>query len=200
MNARRLLLPSFLILAVTVPAIAGSRVNEARILAGNGQLDQARTILEEELLKDPQDTRARIAYGTVLHGLGRHDDARRNLRQVIRASDNAEADAVVALANVESATGNLCEAERLTRGWKGRTAFDLNLLVTRLKILRTLREVQEARDVAETILAADPLNSEASAMLRHLQATGRKPEQSTSRTCRESVVRRLWTKMVCRGR
>lgn len=192
---RRILLSIALLLCSVSFASAQSRVTEARILANSGQLDQARTMLEEELAKNPRDTKGRIAYGTVLHALKRHDDARRELRQVIRASGNTEA--ITALANVESSTGNLCEAERLTRGWRSRKSLDLNLLVTRMGILRTLRQTPEARDVANTILAADPLNSEASTALQQSEVESQS-ERSARPTCRDGVVRRLWTKLFCR--
>jgi len=142
--------------------LAYNSVSHARTLAYNGGKDrvQALQILKEHLERDPEDSEARVLYGTVLSWEGHYDEAREQLQRVL-AKNPDHSDALPALINVENWSDHPERAEQLAREALKRKPNDVTLMLAEAHTLRKMGRDKEALKIMDQIDALQPKNLEA---------------------------------------
>ncbi len=156
---------------------ADDPVAQARQLAYSGKehRGQALTMLKQVLEQDPDDSEARVLYGTVLSWEGRYDESREQLKRVL-ASKPDHSDALPALINVEFWSGHPGNAELLARDALTRQPDQINLLLVQAKALYRLNRNREAVAVLDHVLSLDHANQDARRMRREITTTTLKNE------------------------
>lgn len=147
-------------------------VAEARSLAKSGQRGACLELLQSYLTREPDDSDARVLYGTVLSWEGRYDEARRELQQVLDRKPH-HGDALPALINVELWSDRPDRAEELAREALSREPNDTSLLLARARALHALKRDREAVTTLERLLSLDPGNPQARSLWRGIRASGR---------------------------
>lgn len=137
-------------------------LSRARSLALSGKTNrsEALRLLKEHLERAPDDTEARVFYGSVLSWEGRYGEAREQLRQVL-AKNPGHGDALPALINVELWSDHPEEAARLAHEARRRKPSDADLLMAEVHALRNMRQDREAKKVLDGFLASEPKNRQA---------------------------------------
>ena len=151
---------------------ADDPVVQARQLAYSGKehRGQALTMLKQHLAQEPDDSDARVLYGTVLSWEGRYDESREELKQVLAKTPD-HGDALPALINVEFWSGHPENAEMLARDALTRHPDQINLLLADAKALYQLNRNREALAVLDRVLALDNGNHDARRMRREITTT-----------------------------
>jgi YaiO family outer membrane protein len=156
---------------------ADDPVAQARQLAYSGKQHrpEALTLLKQHLEQEPDDSEARVLYGTVLSWEGRYDDSREQLKQVL-AKKPDHGDALPALINVELWSGHPENAEVLARNALARRPDQANLLLAQARALYRLNRNREALAVLDHVLSLDHANQDARRMRREITTSTFKNE------------------------
>jgi YaiO family outer membrane protein len=160
------------------PATAADNVVvQARELAYSGKdhRDKALILLKQHLDQEPDDSEARVLYGTVLSWQGRYDEARTQLNMVLATKPN-HGDALPALINVEFWSGHPENAESLARNVLVRQPDQVNMLLVQAKALIRMNRNADALRVLNHVLTLDPANHDARRMRREVTLTTLKRE------------------------
>jgi YaiO family outer membrane protein len=134
-------------------------LQKARDLAYSGKAHRAEALalLKEHLQRVPDDTAARVLYGTVLSWEGQYDEARKQLEMVL-AKNPTHGDALPALINVEIWSDHPARAEQLaSEGLKAHPG-NITYLLDEAHALRNLGRDREAAKVYKQALAVEPNN------------------------------------------
>jgi YaiO family outer membrane protein len=171
-----------MLLLFAFPAAASSTpaddvVAQARTLAYSGaqHRPQALALLKEHLTQEPDDSEARVLYGTILSWQGQYDEAREQLKQVLTNSPD-HADALPALINVELWSGHPASAEQLAHDALLRRPDRVNLMIAEAHALDNLNRPKEALALLDRVLQIDPSNNDAREMRRRITVTSQKFE------------------------
>ena len=163
---------------MSTPVLAADNVvAQARELAYSGKdhRDQALALLKQHLDQEPDDSEARVLYGTVLSWQGRYEEARTQLNMVLATRPN-HGDALPALINVEFWSGHPENAESLARNALVRQPDQVNMLLVQAKALIRMNRNTEALRVLNHVLTLDPANHDARRMRREVTITTLKRE------------------------
>jgi YaiO family outer membrane protein len=154
-------------------------VAHARTLAYSGKQHRAEALaeLKQYLQEKPDDTDARVLYGTVLSWDGQYDDAQLQLSQVL-AKNPDHGDALPAMINVELWSDHLAAADQLATSTLARHPDNIEMLFVHARVLRLTNRPREAVKVLDHILALDSQNTQARQMRRALEYSTNKWESS----------------------
>jgi YaiO family outer membrane protein len=136
---------------------------QARSLATNERRPQALDILRKHLEVHPQDTDARLLFGTVLSWEGRYQEARSELKQVLEGSPDYT-DAIQALINVEFWDDHPERAQQLAHEARRRHPENADFALDEAKALKKLGQTDEAKIVLENFLEFQPNSQKAKEM------------------------------------
>jgi YaiO family outer membrane protein len=167
-----LLLVGLLMTAVMGCAADSSEsvVEQARTLARSGKERrvEALALLRRYLQKNPDDTEARVLYGTVLSWEGDYDEARAQLSQVL-AKYPDHGDALPAMINADLWSDHLQDADQLATASLARNPDNIDMLLVHARVLRLTNHPREAVQVLDHVLALDPNNAQAKKMRREVE-------------------------------
>jgi len=162
-----LLLLPMLAARPSVVLAADGALAQARSMAYSGKEhhEQALQLLQQHLAREPEDTDARVLYGTVLSWQGRYLEARDQLSRVL-VKEPDDSDALQALINVELWSQNPGRAEQLASEALARQPNNIELLLARATALRDLGRRGEALQVLGQVLQLSPSNADAKRLRR----------------------------------
>ncbi len=161
-----------LLACMSMPVMAAEAedtVAKARQLAYSGKehRGEALSLLRQHLQQEPDDSEARVLYGTVLSWEGQYDEARTQLKQVL-AKKPTHGDALPALLNVEFWSDHPEAAEAIAREALGRQPDTVYLLLADAKALIRLNRSRDALPVLDRALMLDATNRQAREMRREV--------------------------------
>ena len=158
-------------------------VAEARRLAYSGteHHQEAARLLEQHLAQEPEDSDARVLYGTVLSWQGRYVDARGQLSRVL-AERPDDGDALSALINVELWSHHPDRAEQLAGNALSRQPNDIELLLAHATALRDMGRKREALATLHRVLQLSPGNRDAKRLRRTMAESIGKWEANVSQS------------------
>jgi len=157
-----------ILLLAALPGLAEDLLKKARTLAFEKQRTEALALLERRLEAEPEDTDARVFYGTVLSWEGRNDEARQQLQLVLERHPD-HGDALVALANVELWSDHPEQADRLMATALERRGNRVDLMYARARALRNLGRSREALEMVNRVLSLAPQHEQAQKARRGLE-------------------------------
>lgn len=152
------------------PEAPGDVLAQARALSSDGKRGDALTMLRAHLTKNPDDSDARVLYGTMLSWDGQYDAARKQLEMVLQRHPG-HGDALPALINVELWSNHPQRAEQLAAEALHENPADTAYLLSHAQALQAMARGREALDEVRRVLNLEPSNEQALRMRRGIWST-----------------------------